>query len=402
MDTVILAPAGYLLDPDIGSDYERPWRLAHGLGRRGLRVVVVAREVKRAIELGPNIELVPPPGNLPTTPIGRIVDRANLYWHARRIVNREVSAGRAFVVHHSGPCGEQSPSLVAPVPIPFIYGPVPAPQPDNVAFDDWLSWLRTPDASAMQARLSRFAANQTRSLARSLWRRTLRRADAITVEAATNAPTGHPNAVVIPPGVDITRFSPDGYGDPVPGRVMAVGSLISRKGYDLLLRAVARIVRNHRSTHLVLVGIGPQEFSLRRLAGELGIVSSVTFAGSVARADLPRLLCSAQAFSHPAVFDTFPLAPLEAMACGLPTVVSSAGALPTIVGEAGLVHPVGDEEELARLLLELLSSPRLRRSLGAAARARVVQHFTWQTMCDSYLDLYQQLSKAKSAGSTSK
>ncbi len=219
LDTVVLAPAGYLLDPDIGSDYERPWRLAQGLARRGLRVVVVAREVKRPLELGPNVEVVAPPGDLPRTPVGRIVDRANLYWHARQIVNREVSTGRALVVHHSGPCGEQSPSLVAPIPIPFVYGPIPAAQPADVPGDDWLSWLRTPNASPMQAKLSRFTASQTRSLARSLWRRTLRRADAVTVEAHANAPTGYSDAVVIPPGVDITRFSRDGYGDPVPGRV---------------------------------------------------------------------------------------------------------------------------------------------------------------------------------------
>ena len=65
MDTVVLAPAGYLVDPDVGSDYERPWRLAQGLAKRGLRVVVVAREAKRLDELGPNVELARLPGRPP-------------------------------------------------------------------------------------------------------------------------------------------------------------------------------------------------------------------------------------------------------------------------------------------------------------------------------------------------
>ncbi len=393
MDTVVLAPAGYLLDPDIGSDYERPWRLAQGLAKRGLRVVVVARETKRLADLGPNVELTCPPGSLPTSPVGRIIDRANLYWHARRVAYKEVASGRAFIIHHSGPCGEQSPSLIDQRHIPFVYGPLPSARPANLPDDEWLSWLRTPDASGAQRLLSRVAFGQARLAARFLWRRTLRRADAITVEARANAPSTRPDAIVIPPGIDVVQFSPDGPGEPATGRVIAVGNLLGRKGYDLLLRAVALAKRGYRPTHLLLVGSGPEERPLRQLAHKLGIESSVTFTGHVPRAELPRLLRTAEVFCHPASFDTFPLAALEAMACGVTPVVSSAGALPEIVGEAGLVHPVGDEQELARLILEVLSSSSVRQNLGTAARTRVVERFTWQAMCDSYLDLYRRLAE---------
>jgi glycosyltransferase involved in cell wall biosynthesis len=117
----------------------------------------------------------------------------------------------------------------------------------------------------------------------------------------------------------------------------------------------------------------------------------VTFTGSVPRADLARLLHSAEVFCHPATFDTFPLALLEGMSSGLPTVVSSAGALPEIVGSGGVVHTAGDEEDLARQLRNVLSSGRLMQALGTAARARVIERFTWQVMCDAYIDLYQLL-----------
>src|SRR5438093_11791231 len=103
MRTVVMAPAGYLLDPDIGSDYERPWRLVEGLANSGLRVVVVAREVRRAGELGPNVRIEMPPGALPTSPVGRIIDRANLYVHARRVAYRELMTGTTLAVHHLGP-----------------------------------------------------------------------------------------------------------------------------------------------------------------------------------------------------------------------------------------------------------------------------------------------------------
>jgi glycosyltransferase involved in cell wall biosynthesis len=140
----------------------------------------------------------------------------------------------------------------------------------------------------------------------------------------------------------------------------------------------------------VLIGSGPQLVPLKMLAEQLGITSSVAFAGSISRAELAALLHSAEVFCHPASWDTFPLAVLEAMSSGLPTVVSSAGALPEIVGTAGLVHRVGDEQDLSRQLLSVISNAGLREALAVAARARVVERFTWPAMCDAYIGLYQR------------
>src|ERR1700693_46671 len=364
-DTVVLSPAAYLLDPDLGSEPERPWRLAQGLAQRGLRVVIVAREAKRLEELGHNVVLDRPPGGWPTTPAGRILDRVNLYLHARRVAYREVASGRALVVHHMGPCSEQSPSLIGRLPVPFVYGPLPISRDHNDQ-EEWLSWLGTPDAHVSPALLSRVIAGPAGVAAHWMWRRRIRRADAITVEATVNVPTWSGKVYVIPPGIDAIQFSPMLLSKRVPGRVIAVGKLFDRKGYDVLIRAVARAVRAHPSANLVLVGSGPEEQSLRLLASELGIGSLVTFAGTVAREDLPTLPTSADVFCHPARWDTFPLAPLEAMACGLPTLVSSAGALPEIVGDAGIVHAVGNDAELSTHLVDVLSDANTRRILGTA------------------------------------
>lgn len=357
--------------------------------------MLVAREARRLEELGPNVKLERPPGHPPTSPAGKIVDRANLYLHARRIAYREVDSGRAFVVHHLGPCGEQSPSLIGQLSVPFIYGPLPAQRPANLRDDEWLSWLLTPGATQAQARLSKIVAGSAGVAAHWLWRRTVVRADAVTVEARANVSRWNPRAIVIPPGIDVIQFSPDTRGQPVPGRIVAVGRLIARKGYDVLIRAVHRVIQSYQPAHLLLVGSGPQEDSLRSLAGQLGITASIRFTGNIARADLPRLLHSAEVFCHPARWDNVPFAPLEAMACGVPTLVSSIGALPEVVGEAGMVHAVGDEEELARQLLEVLLSRNVKHALGAAGRARVVEHFTWQAMCDAYLELYRRLARIK-------
>jgi glycosyltransferase involved in cell wall biosynthesis len=383
-----------MLDPDAGSDHERPWRLAHGLGSRGMRVVIVAREVHRLDELGPTVELQRLPGRFPTSPVAKIVDRANLYLHARRVALREVASGRVLAVHHVGPCSNRSPSLIGRISVPLVYGPMPALRSTDSRDDEWLSWLLASNATAVQASLSKLVAGPAGMAANWLWKRTIRNADAVSVEALANVPEISDRVTVIPPGVDTVMFGPRSDLQPITGRAIAVGKLLDRKRYDNLIRAVSRAQRVYPPTHLLLVGSGPQEAALKMLANQLGVGSSVTFAGSVSRVELTTLLHSAQVFCHPASLDTFPLAVLEAMSSGLPTVVSSAGALPEIVGTAGLVHKVGDEHDLARQLVSVLTNVRLRQDLAAAARARVVERFTWQAMCDAYIDLYQRTAAA--------
>jgi glycosyltransferase involved in cell wall biosynthesis len=239
--------------------------------------------------------------------------------------------------------------------------------------------------------LSHLVAGPGGVVGRWLAHNTYRRASALVVEAKANMPAGAQNVVVIPPGIDHERFIPAAPERRVSGRVISVGTLIHRKGYDVLIRAMRHVIYENRAAHLVLVGSGPLQRSLESLVSDLKLNDSVTFRGSVPRADLPQLLQSAEVFCHPARLDTFPLAPLEAMACGLPILVSSTGALPEMAGRAGIVHTTGNEIELARHLLEMLSNRALRESAGAAARARVIERFTWAAVCDAYSDLYGRL-----------
>src|SRR5438132_13749424 len=110
--TVVLAPAGYEVDPDLGSDPERPWRLASGLTRRGLRVVAVARRVARMGDLGSGATVALVPGKVPTSAAGLFIDRVRLYLFARAVTLRELRTTDVIAVHHFGPCGRESPSLL--------------------------------------------------------------------------------------------------------------------------------------------------------------------------------------------------------------------------------------------------------------------------------------------------
>src|ERR1700737_3400304 len=225
-ETVVLAPAGYIVDPDLGSDPERPWRLMQGLVRRGVRVVAVARKIARAHELGQGVTVRLLPGKIPTSATGRIIDRIRLYIYARAVALNELKGNNVLVVHHFGPCARQSPSLLGRLPVPFVYGPMPGATPvRGLSGGDWAYWLGLPETSRYRALASFGLSKLAAPGAHILWRRTIARADAVTVEATQNIPSERPDSIVIPPGIDTSHFSPDGES-PVAGRIVAVGVLV--------------------------------------------------------------------------------------------------------------------------------------------------------------------------------
>jgi glycosyltransferase involved in cell wall biosynthesis len=390
-ETVVLAPASYIVDPDLGSDPERPWRLMQGLVKRGIRVVAVARKFARADDLGEGIVVRLVPGEVPTSATGRVLDRIRLYLYARAVALNEIKGGSVLVVHHFGPCARQSPSLLPRLPVPFVYGPMPGATPKRgLSGGDWAYWLGLPEISRYRMLASVGFSKVAAPGAQLLWRRTIARADAVTVEASQNIPAERPDSVVIPPGIDTCHFIPDGES-PVPGRIVAAGVLVRRKGFDVLIRAVANTIREVPTVHVLIVGDGPQKAELARLAADLGISSQIQFLGRVNRSDLPALYRSSMVASHPARLDTFPLAPIEAMACGVPVLVSDAGALPEMVGDGGSIHHVGDFMKLSDHLVTALRSPEWRRAVGQAARERAVTRYSVDAMANAYLALYRHL-----------
>jgi glycosyltransferase involved in cell wall biosynthesis len=154
-----------------------------------------------------------------------------------------------------------------------------------------------------------------------------------------------------------------------PMRVLAVGRLIPRKGFDRLLRAMH--VAHERGAKIALdfVGPGPLEPELRGLAAELGL-NDVSFAGFVDQRDLPERYAAADAFAFPSLDDPFGVVLLEAMAAGLPVVTSArAGATIDLVddGRNGLVVDPDDIEKMADALFRLATDEDLRARLGQAA-----------------------------------
>jgi glycosyltransferase involved in cell wall biosynthesis len=172
--------------------------------------------------------------------------------------------------------------------------------------------------------------------------------------------------------------------------VVAVGNLYPVKGYDVLLRALAGLVAHTDLPrwHLAIAGRGGEEPKLRSLAAELGLVGRVSFLGL--RSDVGDLLASADLYALPSRAESHPLALLEAMFAGRPTVATAVGGVPDTVtdGREGLLVPPGEVAPLRDALARLLADPALRRQMGEAARQRAQREFTLTTMVDAYERLY--------------
>jgi glycosyltransferase involved in cell wall biosynthesis len=237
-----------------------------------------------------------------------------------------------------------------------------------------------------------------------LTRYALARADHITatglrLAAATlrYAPKAKP-VTVVPYGVDLAQFRPGdrrarnsrGAGEVVLG---AVARLSPEKGFDLLLRAAARLIDRDLPVRVVLVGEGPERARLERLAAQLGIEGRVTFRGAVAHEAVPAVLATFDVFVMPSRAEGFGVAALEAQAMELPVVASRVHGLPDVVvhGSTGLLVPPGDVEALATALEQLVRNADVRVALGRRGRAFVAARYSWRENTAQMERLYAYL-----------
>ena len=145
------------------------------------------------------------------------------------------------------------------------------------------------------------------------------------------------------------------------------------------------------STHLLMVGDGPELDAASRLASERGLADRVHFLGEQDQV-LP-LLSIADVFLLPSGQESFGLAALEAMACEVPVVASNVGGLPEVIdhGRNGFLHPPGDLDGMARSAVALLTDPVLHRRVAAAALEKVNSRFCEEKIVPLYEAFYEEV-----------
>ncbi|HPX36225.1 MAG TPA: glycosyltransferase family 4 protein [Mycobacterium sp.] len=202
----------------------------------------------------------------------------------------------------------------------------------------------------------------------------------------------------LPSGVDTDRFRPDPAARAVlreryrlGGRptVVCVSRLVPRKGQDMLIKAWPQIRRRVTDAALVIVGSGPYEQDLHRLAGDSGVRSDVVFTGAVPTAELPAHYAMADVFAMPCRtrgggldVEGLGIVFLEASAAGVPVVAGDSGGAPETVidRETGRVVDGRDVDELAEVISELLGDPEAAQRMGQAGRQWVARDWNWDTL----------------------
>ncbi|MGX2997714.1 glycosyltransferase family 4 protein [Streptomyces sp. JNUCC 64] len=222
--------------------------------------------------------------------------------------------------------------------------------------------------------------------------------------AAALTPAAAARMVQLPPGVDEKTFHPGSGGDLVRERlgladrpvVVCVSRLVPRKGQDTLIEAMPRVLAAVPDAVLLVVGGGPYEKDLRRLAVSAGVADSVRFTGSVPWSELPAHYGAGDVFAMPCRtrrggldVEGLGIVYLEASATGLPVIAGDSGGAPDAVldGETGWVVRGGRPEEAADRIVTLLGDPELRRRMGERGRAWVEERWRWDLLAERLREL---------------
>ena len=209
--------------------------------------------------------------------------------------------------------------------------------------------------------------------------------------------------VQIAPGIDVDHFIPTDssnlraeLGLTDKSVIISVGRLVHRKGQDKLISALPEIKTSVPNVHLVLVGVGPHQDYLEKLALKLNVSDCVTFIGRINYAELPKYICLGDIFAMPSRSRFFGLEVeglgivyLEASACGLPVVGGKSGGAPdaVLVGETGMVVDGTNSSEIADACIELLINPELCALMGANGRAWIIENWRWEIWATRYAAL---------------
>jgi glycosyltransferase involved in cell wall biosynthesis len=249
---------------------------------------------------------------------------------------------------------------------------------------------------------------QRSAFARTLLRSVLISADAITAcseqtlaeaEGFYGAPL-RSRARVVYNGIRLTEFdrvSP--YPHPRP-YVLAIGRHVPQKGFDVLLRAFAEVVRGGETSHdLLLAGDGDEHPNLERLCTELGLGERVRLLGKVDHAQALRLFVGCAFFVLPSRHEPLGIVNLEAMAAGKAVIACDVGGVSEVVHNCatGLLVPAGDPHALVEPIRRLCTDQALRDRLAAAGCARA-RRFDWSEIAEQYAAVYLTAWESRARG----
>jgi len=201
---------------------------------------------------------------------------------------------------------------------------------------------------------------------------------------------------VTPFGVDLTKFYPESQSEQ-DNKLITIGTvkaLEDKYGICDLIKAFHNFRQDFPNSKLVIAGEGPQKEEYIQLAKDLGISNETTFTGRIPNDEVPQLIRSFSIFAVPSTEDSesFGVAAVESMACGVPVVVSNVGGLPEVVKDdiTGIVVEKNNPHMLAEAFKKLGANRELRETMGADGVLHVKHHYNWANNADDMIKLYDK------------
>jgi phosphatidylinositol alpha-1,6-mannosyltransferase len=172
--------------------------------------------------------------------------------------------------------------------------------------------------------------------------------------------------------------------------ILTVGNLITRKGQDMVIRALPKVIREIPDILYLIAGMGKDEMYFKELAESLGISRNIRFMGAVNSREMVRELYNicdifvmvSRLDERAGSVENFGIVYLEANACGKPVIGGKSGGVPEAIvdGETGLLVDPENPGDIAQAILKLLNDRELAHRLGEKGRRRVVEYLNWKNV----------------------
>ena len=335
-----------------------------------------------------------------------VLDRSTAYpffgWRAGRLARRLVARGGVQIVHGMGASAlgyAHARARDRLGTVPLVFNP------------HGLEEFGSTDPS--RARLKRLAYRPLQTAVRACARaadRVVATDAALVPVVLRHLPVSKDRVRVVPNAVDLERIdalaASAAGGAPELRRtigmeqdgalLVAVGRLEANKGFDVLIRSLARLAAANREPprwRVVVIGDGSRRRALEQQVLAAGLGGCVHLVGRLPDAAVHAWLAAASLFVHPTLYEGSSLVTLEAMAHGRAVVATAAGGIPDKVtpGVTGWLVPPGDVQALAAALRSALANRGRLPGMGRAGRAAVERQFSWTAATDRLLALYEEI-----------
>jgi len=228
----------------------------------------------------------------------------------------------------------------------------------------------------------------------------------LVAEEAIKAGANPTKVHVIPNGVNISRFNPWIKGEIIRKRlkihpkekvVLTISRFHPKKGYTHLVEAIPLVIEEFPEVKFVLCGKGAERQTIVNMVKSLDLSKNVVFAGFVDENEKPMYSAAADLFVIPSILENAPITILEALASGKPVVASRTGNIAEVVRDkvSGILVDPTDATQLAQAIITYLKDPQLRKIAGRAGREGIVKNFSWKTVSEKTLALYESLTRAR-------